>query len=921
MKLLVTLLAAALFQARPAYAEGRAASIYYFDHDYTISYDLSQVVEDITNSTGAIKLEKTATFVTYTNGAKFVIDRPEDLTAEELSRTTDYIQESEAEVLSGGHSIVLMPPDVLNALEPVINEAVGAYFDTERLPVKLLDGTSPSGIKFRALYLPDRKEKTLWEPTLEIRNYAFEGGREVVFTAISLPMGLNGLSRRMIEDASDKKNAALVSLGMGGIMTGLVLKTSAEKTFAYLAAAGTDISAVDPNDLANFWRWSREGGLKLSSSAAAPEFICSNVEVSDPELAKLIKPYALREIGGSTVAFISLVPSNTGAIADLAGAPFAIKDPKDEKALYTLIDELRGKQKAKAVIVISFLKREELGWLMSAHGIDALIGPATGDSESGRKTRVELRKWEKESHISPALTVFPDSSGAGLIRLEFGRRRELTALESLPVPDDGREPLYYREQLYMKERMVRYFVGSGDTLLPDLRDLEGHGNTQRYGVPDFFNMAASLTRKKFKAELSVLKVHAFSSSMLGDIPTAMVKSWLGPDKPMVLVLAQGRFINELRSKQVPDRNPDEYYTPQNYTGKEYYALSGVDAAGRVAGLPINESELYLTAMPADLAEGKPFLRVQQPPPGAPKTLYETVVGSLEEIRKNYPSRADWEARIWHEEKNAPEARNLWRLNLRDLALQMMNTDVSGPAGYAAVNEAQLSAVNQTQMQGSAKLYSEYYSGKFRLDSGVAADYGKTVLRPRGQPRVTSESVDQVTFENQLVYRMKSYNGKLGPLVMGPYASAAYDTEFSPVDSLPRKKVVRGSGGFKLFEGAAIQELYAGLTTEQVYTYSPARTQFALEAGFRLSAPLPGTALLLNADGNYRNFARSRFDTTADLKERLELNLKVSTRLYGDIMISPFANFFLARGKKLPGSAYNLTSGFSLDYAFLFKIKR
>ena len=119
----------------------------------------------------------------------------------------------------------------------------------------------------------------------------------------------------------------------------------------------------------------------------------------------------------------------------------------------------------------------------------------------------------------------------------------------------------------------------------------------------------------------------------------------------------------------------------------------------------------------------------------------------------------------------------------------------------------------------------------------------------------------------------------------------------------------------------MQEFYAGLTTEQVYTYSPARTQYAAETGFRLAWPVPGTALTLNADGNYRNFARSRFDTVYDLKERLELNFKLSTRLYGDITINPFASYFLASGKKLSGSASNLTTGFSLEYSRLFKLKR
>ncbi len=899
-------------------ASAQTASVYYFDHDYRISFDLSQVIEDITASTGSLKLAKTTTAITYTNGAKFVLERPEDLTAEELSGTTSYALEAEVEVLEGGHSLVLPPQDLLDTVAPLVQEEMRAYFTVERSSAQVLAAVSPAGIRFRALYLPGRQEKPLWEPTLEMRHFASSGGKEAVFSGFPVPLGLNGLSRRLVENASDKGSAALLSLGLGGVMTGQVLKAGMERTLNYLKGAGTDIAALDPSDLQNFSQWRREGGLKVPEGT--PELICSNARVSDPELARLIKPYALRRIAGNTIAFISLVPANSGALADLDGSALTVDDPKSERALYSLIDELRGRHKAKAVVAVSFLRRDELGWLLGARGIDVLIGPKTWDLESGRRTRVELFKWDREAHTGPALTVFPDSRGAGVVRLEFQGRRGLAAAESLPPPEDGREPLYYREQLYMKERIVRHFVGSGDALLPDRREGLPDDGGPAYGVPEFFGLAANTLRRGYGAEVAAVRVKPFSSSMLGDVPTAMVKTWLGPDKPVRLVLAPGRFINELRGREVPPRRSGEYYSPSAYGAADYCALSGVDAAGRVAGLPINDDETYLLAVSSELAEGKPFLKPVEPPPGAPATLHSVVTGSLEKLKASAPDRAAWEAAVGGLLENKPGPRDLWRINLRSLSLETVNTEVTGPPDYAAA-DSRLGAVNQTRMQGSMRLFSEYHSGRFRLDSGISADYGKTVLRPRGQPRLTTESVDQLILESQLVYRMKSYNGSLGPLVIGPYASAAYDTEFSRAEPQPLRKVLRSSAGMKLYEGAAIQELYAGLTTEQIYTYAPARTKYALETGFRIYAPIPGTALHFSADGNYRNFARSRFDTVYDLKERLELNLRVSTRLYKDIMLSPYATYFLATGKKLPGSAANLTVGLSLEYSRLFKIKR
>lgn len=363
---LLLLLAAAL----PARAG--TASVYYFDHSYRITFDLAQTVEDIINSTAAIKRESSSTAITYTKGNRFLLEGTEALGAEELNRTTDYALESEAEVIAGEHSILLPPQDLLEKVFADIEYSVSAYFSVERLPARIMTGLSPSGLKFRSLYIPSRTETPLWEPTIKMENRAVMDGRPLLFTGISIPMGLSGLPKKMIEDAADKSAGVLLSLGAGGQLAGVVLRTGPGKTLDYMTAAGTDIAALEPDDLGNFWRWSRDGLLKVSSSTA--ELICSNVKVSDPELARFIKPYALRKIGGVTVAFISLIPSNSAILAGLAGSPFTIEDPKDEKALYTLINTLRGEHKAKIVVAVSFLHREELGWIMGVRGIDALIG-------------------------------------------------------------------------------------------------------------------------------------------------------------------------------------------------------------------------------------------------------------------------------------------------------------------------------------------------------------------------------------------------------------------------------------------------------------------------------------------------------------------------------------------------------------------
>ena len=78
--------------------------------------------------------------------------------------------------------------------------------------------------------------------------------------------------------------------------------------------------------------------------------------------------------------------------------------------------------------------------------------------------------------------------------------------------------------------------------------------------------------------------------------------------------------------------------------------------------------------------------------------------------------------------------------------------------------------------------------------------------------------------------------------------------------------------------------------------------------------------VLVPSGSYRNFSRTRFDTVSDLKQRLEINTKFSTRFYGDVMISPFLNYYAATGTVFKGTATNLMTGVSFEFSRLFKLK-
>ena len=58
-----------------------------------------------------------------------------------------------------------------------------------------------------------------------------------------------------------------------------------------------------------------------------------------------------------------------------------------------------------------------------------------------------------------------------------------------------------------------------------------------------------------------------------------------------------------------------------------------------------------------------------------------------------------------------------------------------------------------------------------------------------------------------------------------------------IDDAPLTNTFRGKGGYKLFNGTYIKELYVALVEEYDMTYSPANTKTAWEIGITYVYPL------------------------------------------------------------------------------------
>jgi hypothetical protein len=261
----------------------------------------------------------------------------------------------------------------------------------------------------------------------------------------------------------------------------------------------------------------------------------------------------------------------------------------------------------------------------------------------------------------------------------------------------------------------------------------------------------------------------------------------------------------------------------------------------------------------------------------------------------------------------------WLLELKKIALNVTSTEVQNAETYkaAGVSNARLTSDSQTLMQGTFNFAADYFAPKSFWSNTLLMEYGKTYLRPVGKDEITNENVDKILITTDYTYRLWNIKDFLGGFEAGPFVNIGYETEFTPQDNTPLKKIIRGMAGAKLFEGKYLKSLYAAGVGEADYTYEPESTKFALEAGFKLENPIR-EGLKVVSFGYYRNYLSESTERITDLQYELELDVRLDVMLYKNLSLAPFINYYAAEAKHFSGRGENLYTGLSLTYSTFFK---
>ena len=268
---------------------------------------------------------------------------------------------------------------------------------------------------------------------------------------------------------------------------------------------------------------------------------------------------------------------------------------------------------------------------------------------------------------------------------------------------------------------------------------------------------------------------------------------------------------------------------------------------------------------------------------------------------------------------AENDRRGWQLDLKRLALNLTSTNVHHAQDYNGFADARLTANNQTTLQGALDFRADYFGQHYLWSNGLLAEYGKSTIEKTDGTRLTTESVDRIIADTAYTLRLWNVEHFLGGFEAGPYVLAAYETEFNSTGNAPLKKILRGEGGAKLFEGKYIKALYLSALFEEDFTYPKHSTKLGWTAGFDIELPIrEGVKAMFK--GIWRDYLHESVkQIDSDLDYSLELDARMEVLVWNNFSVAPFINYFTAQAKyggRPRGQ--NLYVGVAFSFSKLFK---
>ncbi|NNN05737.1 MAG: hypothetical protein HKL90_07535 [Elusimicrobia bacterium] len=749
----------------------------------------------------------------------------------------------------------------------------------------------------------------------------WKGALEDVFV---LSRTYGGLGRLAAAEEREAENGPLVGVARGGTFGSPASDASGRAELGALEKAGLKYTAVSGSELEHWkdladYRRERPDGVAFlsanifySTAAAAAAVGASSATIASTSAATALPPYAVFEASGTRVALVGLTPAWAGKLLSQVGiSGLTVADPVS--TLESLIPRLR--READVVIALGDLGASDEARLAgSVRGLDLLIADEAPFLITSPPPATTIRQDDRPAFANPLPPVRAYAPALNVVEIDRRADDDLadwTVTQSAILLDDAISPL----PGYPEPALETFAAGRSTepAVLPAARAVfppAERGGQPSYADRDFWTLTAALLAQRSDSEAGLLLDAPLPVQTVGPVPESLVRAWLAGGGYAVRARVPGTLLKKLQAESLEQRRREAGDLPP--TGRPRFVVSGLDAKGRVRGAPLDPTDSYLVATSRAAADALGLPQPYEAIAGTP-----TVAGlALDELRTRVgASTSTW--RDWMSGSSL-EQPGLWRVNFRDISLNIRDTKTYARSDFANVINSRVQGGDELYVGGDLKTDVDYLRDDYKWTNTVEMAYSRDRVAPNGQPAATNVTDDRIMLLTLGTEKVGTTPVHWLAQSWGPSIGAEYDTQFQPLPGLPLANVAKVFPGLEFYDGSVFKTIELSGVAKRDMSRIPPNTQLGAHARAVLSTPLGSRGAHLDAEFWNNYYVLTRTDNSSDLRIEGDVNAKLSIPIRKYLSVAPFVDFSWFQLKIQPTWGYSLMTGVSIGFSRLWK---
>ncbi len=718
-----------------------------------------------------------------------------------------------------------------------------------------------------------------------------------------------GLGRLATMLAREKREGPLLGVARSDAFGSGITEPSGRALAEKLESMGLKYSAVGSAEVGRF----REVQQYLAERPDGIQFLSANLVYTSSPAVTLFPDHAVVATGGLKLCLVGMTPPEAAKFLHQGGLTGAtVADPVTTfQAKSTAY-----RRECDLVAILGALTPKAERLRFEALGADLIIAedydspyhaakrPETGLSNA-RAYDFDQPLWIMKYWDETLNLLSVDLRREGSARMVDIRERHLTLDENVPWAFGI--PVFTPETYATALSTQPALLPSARRIFPD--------NAEQGGFPQitsqrFWTMAAAQLADKTGSEVGLLRVLPLSIQTDADIPESVVKSWLSDGDQAVILRMTGADLKGILAEASAQEERREKGLPKG--DKTAYTAGGA-RNGKIHGVPIDDRQIYKVATTVVLADALGLADGPPPPVPVGRTADELILESLRDWRGR--RNADYHA--WMEGA-AVSKRGLWKINFRDVSLNLQDTQVVRDDAFNSVPNARIQGFSQYTVGGDLKTDLDYLYDPFKWSNTLELEYAQSQISPRDQPHTINTPANRIMALTSGTRRQGGISEKWLAQSWGPSVGFEYDSEFVASPGLPRKQVYSVFPGVEFYDGNFIRKWEISANIKRDQSRLPPNNQGGLHTRMIIAKDWGKAPVSLQGEWYANYFFLTHQDTIQDLRFEADMNFKLKIPIKKYLTVAPFIDVYVFELKTQPITGYSAMTGISIGFSRLWK---